>query len=178
MEVGKLIFWGEFTMSKTLKGLVLFSTCNLVCMSIGAILSIVLQLPARFGGLLSGNNVLQDFLYMNGTAVSPDLWFLLGQFVLIGCALRRGRVGMVGVIGLTLVGAVTTLGQLGEPITVRAFSPATFDGAQTSLVAVNIASSLLMFVFGILEWRSCKQANWATSVHPEMQTSDARRGST
>ena len=66
---------------------------------------------------------------------------------------------MVGVIGLTLLGAVTALGQLGEPILVRAFSPATFDGALVSLVAVNIASSLLMVVFGILEWRSRRQAN-------------------
>jgi hypothetical protein len=165
-------------MSKTLKGLVLFSACNLVSASIGAILSIVLHLPARFGGLLSGNDVLQDFLFMNGTALSPDLWLLFGQFVLIGCALRRGRVGMVGVIGLTLLGAVATLGQLGEPITVRAFSPATFDGAQASLVAVNIAGSLLMVVFGILECRSRRQANWATGAQPEMQTSDTRRGGT
>ena len=165
-------------MSKTLKGLVLFSACNLVSMSIGATLSIVLHLPAQFGGLLSGNDVLQDFLFLNGTALSPDLWLLLGQFVLIGCALRRGRVGMVGVIGLTLLGAVTTLGQLGEPITVRAFSPATFDGVQAGLVAVNIASSLLMVVFGILEWRSRRRANRAMGAQPEMQTNDARRGST
>jgi hypothetical protein len=150
-------------MSKTLKGLVLFSACNLVSASIGAILSIVLHLPARFGGLLSGNDVLQDFLFMNGTALSPVLWLLLGQFVLIGCALRRGRVGMAGVIGLTLVGAVTTLGQLGEPITVRAFNPDTFEGWQVGLVAVNIAGSLLMVVFGILEWRSRRQATWTTA---------------
>ncbi len=149
-------------MSKTLKGLVLFSACNLVSMSIGAILSIVLHYPARFGGLLSGNDVLQDFLLI-GTALSPGLWLLLGQFVLIVCALTRGRVGMVGVIGLTLLGAVTALGQLGEPIIVRAFSPATFDGVLVSLVAVNIASSLLMVVFGILEWRSRRQANRATA---------------
>ena len=165
-------------MSKTLKGLVLFSACNLVSASIGAILSIVLHLPARFGGLLSGNDVLQDFLFMNGTALSPDMWLLFGQFALIGCALRRGRVGMVGVIGLTLLGAVATLGQLGEPITVRDFSPATFEGAQASLVAVNIAGSLLMVVFGILEWRRRRQANWATDAQPEMQTSDTRRGGT
>lgn len=164
-------------MSKTLKGLVLFSACNLVSASIGAILSIVLSLPARFGGLLSGNNVLQDFLLLNGTALSPDLWLLLGQFVLTGCALKRGRVGMVGVIGLTLLGTVTTLGQLGEPITVRAFSPATFDSTQASLVVVNIASSLLMVVFGLLEWRSRRQANWSRGAQPEMQTSDTQRGS-
>jgi len=164
-------------MSKTLKGLVLFSACNLVSASIGAILSMALHLPARFGGLLSGDNVVQDFLFMNGTALSPNLWLLVGQFVLIGCALRRGRVGMVVLIGLTLLGAVTTLGQLGEPITVRAFSPATFDGVQVSLVAVNIGSSLLMVVFGILEWRSRRQANWSTGAQLEMQTSNARRGS-
>jgi len=165
-------------MSKTLKGLVLFSACNLVSASLGAILSITLHLPARFGGLLSGNDVLQDFLFLNGTALSPDLWLLLVQFVLTSCALRRERVGMVGVIGLTLLGTVTTLGQLAEPITVRAFSPATFDGAQAALVAVNIAGSLLMVVFGLLEWRSRRQGNWPRGARPEMQISDTRRGST
>jgi hypothetical protein len=165
-------------MSKPLKALVLFSACNLVSASIGAILSIALHLPARFGGLLSGNDVLSDFLLLNGTALSPDLWLLLGQFVLTRCALRRGRVGMVGVIGVTLLGTVATLGQLGEPITVRAFSAATFDGAQASLAAANIAGSLLMVVFGLLEWRSRGRAHWAMSAQQEMQTSNTRRGST
>jgi hypothetical protein len=150
-------------MSKSLNGLVLFSACNLVSMSIGAILSIALNLPAQFGGLLSGNGVLRDFLLINGTALSPDLWMLLGQLVLIGCVFRRGRVGMVGVIGLTLLGAVTAIGQLGEPITARALNSATVDGLQTSLVAINIVTSLLMVIFGVLEWRS--------RAHPEeMQT--------
>jgi hypothetical protein len=150
-------------MSKSHNGLVLFSACNLVIMSIGAILSIAMNLPAQFGGLLSGNNVLHDFLLINGTALSPDLWMLLGQLVLIGFVFRPGKVGMVGVIGLTLLGAVTALGQLGEPITLRAFNLAHIDGLQTSLVAINIVTSLLMVIFGVLEWRS--------RAHPEeMQT--------
>ena len=42
---------------------------------------------------------------------------------------------------------------------------------------VLIAGSLLMVVFGILEWRSRRQANWATGAQSEMRPSDARRGS-
>lgn len=162
--------------SKTLKGLVLFSVCNLVSMSIGAIFSIALHLPARFGGLLSGNEVQQDFFFINGTALSPNVWMLLGQVALIGCALRRGRGGMVGVIGLTLLGVVTSLGQLGEPIALRAFSPATFAGVQASLVAANIVSSLIMFSFGVLEWRSHGQVNRAAISQPELHTSNAKQG--
>jgi hypothetical protein len=144
-------------MSNTLKGLVLASASNVVSMSSGAILSIALRLPAQFGGVLSGHNVVRDFLLINGTALSPDLWILLGQLVLIGCALRPGRVGVVAVIGLTALGAVTALGQLGEPVTAQAFNPATIDGLQTSLVVTNIVTSLSMVVFGILEWRSRTQ---------------------
>lgn len=164
-------------MSKTLKGLILFSACNLVSVSTGAILSITLHLPARFGGLLSGNDVVQDFLFLNGTALSPDLWLLLAQLALTGCALRRGRVGMVGVIGLTLLGTLTTLGQLGEPITVRAFSPAFFDGELASLVTLNLASSLLMVVFGFREGRSRGQAPWRRGGLPRMTKSEPRGGS-
>lgn len=162
-------------MSKTLRRLVLFSVCNLISMSIGAILSIVLHLPAHFGGLLSGNDVGQDFLLVNGTALSPDVWMLLGQLAAIFCARRRKWVGMVGVIGLTLLGAVTVLGQLGEPITMRAFSPSTFDGVQAGLIAANLASSLLMVVFGVLEWRSRRKDNDEKRAQ-EIETSNAREG--
>jgi hypothetical protein len=105
-------------MGKTLKGLILFSILYLVSTSIGAALAIGTSLPARFGGMLTGNNVLQDFLLINGTALSPDLAMLLGQLVLTGCAFRRGHVGMVGIIGLTIYGACVTLGQLGNQLSV------------------------------------------------------------
>lgn len=160
---------------KTLKGLVLFSVLYLVSTSMGAILAIMTHLPARFGGMLTGNNVLQDFLLINGTALSPDLAMLLGQLVLTICALRRGRARMVGVIGLTLYGACVFLGQLGEPITVQASSSSTFNSAQASLLATNIVFPLLMVVCGVLEWRRDRQAHWTASTHPELSTSGARQ---
>lgn len=38
-----------------------------------------------------------DFL-LSGAALSPDLALLLGQPALTGCALRRGRTGMMSVV--------------------------------------------------------------------------------
>ena len=140
--------------SKTLKGLVLFSFLTLASASVGALFAIMTNLPARFGSLLTGDHVLQDFLTLNGTALSPDLAMLVGQLLLTLCTLRRGRVGMVGVIGLTIYGACVICGQLGEPIIESAFSPATFNGAQASLLVANIIFPLLMVVFGAREWRS------------------------
>lgn len=154
-------------MSKTLKGLILFSLFSLVSASVGAAFAIATHLPARFGGMLTGNDVLQDFLQVNGTALSPDLAMLLGQLALTICALWRGRVGMVGVVGLTIYGACVVCGQLGEPIVVQAFSPATFHVAQAGLVAANIVFPLLMCASGVLEWRSRRQTNRAPRAQPE-----------
>jgi hypothetical protein len=144
--------------SNMLTGLVLASACYLVSASLGAALSIATDLPARFGGLFRGNDVARDFLLV-GTALSPDLPLLLGQLVLTGCALRGGRTGMVGVIGLTVLGAVYVLGQVGEPIVLQAFRPATFNAAQATLVAANIIFPALMAVFGALEWRNRRRAS-------------------
>jgi hypothetical protein len=164
--------------SKALKGLVLFSVLYLVSTSLGTILAIATPLPARFGGMLTGDNVLQVFLLINGTALSPDLAMLLGQLVLTICALRRGRVGMVGVIGLTLYGTCVILGQVGEPITVRAFSPSTLNGAQTSLVVANLVFPLLMVVCGVVEWSNRRQANRSASTQPEHSARGARQAQT
>lgn len=157
------------------RGLVLSPICFLVSGSLGALLAIATNLPARFGGILNGNNVLQDFLLLNGTALSPDLALLLGQVVLTGCTLRQGRARKAGVIGLTVLGACYTLGQLGEPITLRTLSPATFHAAQAAVVVANIVCSMLMFVFGILELRRLGQAAQVTAAVPASRTNDGRR---
>lgn len=162
--------------SRTLKGLVLSSAGFLVSGSAGALLAINTHLPARFAGILNGNDVLHDFLLLNGTALSPDLALLLGQFILTGCALRSGRTGRVGVIGLTILGGCYTLGQLGEPITIRAVSPTTFHAAQVGVVAANITCSMLMLVFGVMEWRSRGLPTSAASTTPAFRTSEARQG--
>lgn len=140
--------------SKTLKGPVLASILFLVSASVGVVMAITTYLPARFGGLLSGTDVVRDFLLFNGTALSPDLALMLGQVALTVCAIRRGRAGFVGVVGLTILGAGYTVGQLGEPVTLVSLTPATFSAAPATVALVNLASSLLMVAFGVREWRS------------------------
>jgi hypothetical protein len=139
-------------MGKALRGLVFSSVFYLISASAGTALAIREYLPARFGGILSGNDVVRDFLSV-GTALSPPLVLLVSQIVLTVCVLRRGAVGMVGVIGLTVLGACYTIGQFGEPILVQSFTPATFDTVRAVVLAANILFSLMMLVFGALELR-------------------------
>jgi len=161
--------------NKSLNGLILSSTGFLISATIGAQLAITHNLPARFGGLLSGNDVAGDFLLVNGTALSPDLALLLAQLVLTGCALGRGRIGMVGVIGLTVLGACYTLGQLGEPITLHSLTPATFNAEPAAIAVTNIVCSTAMFVFGILEWRGRGQVREGKEPGPVLHTRGARQ---
>jgi len=160
--------------SMALKGLILSSTGFLVSATIGAQLAIAHDLPARFGGLLSGNDVAGDFLLVNGTALSPDLALLLVQLVLTGCALRQGWFGRVGVIGLTVLGACYTIGQLGEPITLHSLTPATFNAEPAAIAVTNIVCSTAMFVFGIREWRGLGQARGGKELGSALHTRGAR----
>jgi hypothetical protein len=139
--------------SKWLKALVLASACYLLSASLGAALSIVMHLPARFGGLLKSDDVLRDFLLINGTALSPNLALLLVQVMLTGCAIRAGRAGIVGATGLPLLGVIYAIGQLGEPITRQALASATVNLTQATLVVANIVFPVLMVLLGVLEWR-------------------------
>lgn len=145
-------------MGRSTKALVLASVSYLISASLGAALAIATHLPAGFGGLLHGNDVARDFLLLNGTALSPDLAMLVAQLVFTVCALRPGLTGMIGVIGLTILGAAYTLGQLGEPIVLHAFAPATFNPLQAALVTANIVLPALMVVFGVRELRQRRRA--------------------
>ncbi len=150
--------------------LVLASTGFLLSGSAGALLAISTHLPARFGGIMHGKDVARDFVLLSGTALSPDLALLLGQLALTGCALRRGRTGTVGVVGLTLLGAAYTLGQLGEPITLRALSPATFRAPQAGIVLANLTCSTLMLVFGVRAWQRRRPTNQTAETEPAFHT--------
>jgi hypothetical protein len=66
-----------------LKRLVVSSVLYLIWASIGAVVAIVLNLPAQFGGLSSGLPVVQDFIYGMGTALGPNLlWWMVPQVLL------------------------------------------------------------------------------------------------
>lgn len=140
-------------MSKNLKALLLCSLACLLVESAGAGLALATDLPARFGGLLHGTNMRQDFLLVNGTALSPPLVLMLAQLALIASATRPGRTGRIGVLGLVVLGACYVVGQLGEPITARALTPATFNMLHASVALAIIALSALMCVLGARELR-------------------------
>ncbi len=139
-------------MDSGLRLLVSSSLLYLISGIAGTMLSIRDHLPAQFGGIISGDNVFLDFLTWMGTALSPPLALLLAQVVLTVFVFRPGRV-KVGIVGLTILGAMYTLGQLGEPILGQALSRATFGWVPVILVA-NILFSVLMLVFGAMAWRS------------------------
>ncbi len=74
------------------------------------------NLPGGFGGIRDGLTAAQDFLYGMGTAISPPLFTLIIQFVLLMLAPRKDRWGSLGVLGLAIIGLLTFIGALGEPI--------------------------------------------------------------
>ena len=141
-------------MNTFLKWLVLASLANLIGNVLGTILALQHNLVGDFGGWLNGQDVLRDFLGFKGTALSAPLPFMLIQLGLTLLALRPGRSGRIGVGGLTFVGALYTIAQLGEPIVLQVWSPSGFDPAQAVVLFVNVASSISMFVFGIRGWRT------------------------
>jgi hypothetical protein len=150
-------------MGSSWKLLVLSSVLYLASATASTILAIKDHLPAQFGGILRGDNVAIDFLTWMGTAISPPMVMLLAQIVFTICALQAGRAGAVGIAGLTVLGGMYTMGQLGEPILGRAFAGSTSGWVVVILVA-NIVCSLLMLIFGAISWRTRQSASRATEV--------------
>ena len=115
----------------TLKRLITSSVLYMVVASIGTIIAIVENRPAEFAGFSTGLPVAQDFLYGNGTAMSPPLYML---------------------IALAILGLFTVIGALGEPMLLEILNPVTFDLTKAVIEAGLIIVPLAMMVFGILEW--------------------------
>jgi hypothetical protein len=138
-----------------LKRLVLSSILYLICASLGAVVAIVLDRPAQFGGSTSGLPVVQDFIFGMGTAMSPPLlWWMVPQGLLTWLAWNQmNRRSTWGVIGLTLFGATTFIGAVGEPITYELLNPVTFNPLVAVIQAGMVIIPLVMTVFGIQEWR-------------------------
>jgi hypothetical protein len=145
-------------MNNSLKWLVLASLTNLVGNSLGTVIALQHNLTANFGGFLHGQDVLRDFLTMNGTALSAPLAFLLIQLGLTVLALLPGKSSRIGVGGLIFVGAFYTIAQLGEPMVLRLWHPDEFDLAQAIVLLVNVASAIAMQVLGIRVWRTMRAA--------------------
>ena len=138
-----------------LKRLVQCSIVYLGCASIGGAAAIVWNRPAQFGGSTSGLPVVQDFIYGSGTAMSPPLlWWMVPQALLTWLAWNQmNRRSTWGVIGLTLFGAATVIGALGEPVTYELLNPVTFNPLLAVIQAGLIIIPFVMMVFAIQEWR-------------------------
>jgi len=141
-------------MNTSLKWLIIASLVNLLGNSLGAVISLGQNMAADWGGSLNGQDVLRDFLGLKGTALSAPLSFMLIQLVIILLVLRPGRLGKVGVGGLTFIALFYALAQIGEPIVLRQFRPGGFDLVQSLVLLLNIASAIAMLVLGIRAWRS------------------------
>jgi hypothetical protein len=119
---------------------------------LGAMMAIGQNLPAQFAGSSSELSVTQSFVYGIGTALSPPLSTLVIQVILLMLTRRNDGWGTFGVLGLTLTGAFTCIGALGEPINKRIFNPSTFDGSKAALMAGLIVLPLVIVAFGLMEW--------------------------
>ena len=142
----------------TLKRLINSAVLYMVLASIGAVVAILENRPAEAGGFSTGLPVLQDFLYGNGTAMSPPLYMLVALAIFANLAPRRDRWGLIGVSGLTIAGLLFGIGALVEPILFEIFSPAEFDLFKAIIEAGLIVVPFLMMVFGIREWARRRQA--------------------
>jgi len=136
----------------TLKRLITCSILYMVFAVIGAVVAIIENRPAAAGGFSTGLPVVQDFLYGNGTAMSPPLYMLIAQTVFTILALRRDRWGVIGVGGLTIAGLLFCIGAMVEPILFEIFNPAAFNLFKVVLEAGLIIVPFVMMIFGFREW--------------------------
>src|SRR5262245_39890478 len=126
------------------------SVAYLVWASLATAVAIAQDRPAEFGGATSGLPVWKDFVFGMGTALSPALWWMVLHAIVTVLVGRSDRAGRVGVISLTVVGALEFVGAMGEPITLEVLRPATFDPLLAVIQLGMIALPLGIAAFGAL----------------------------
>jgi hypothetical protein len=153
--------------SPTLNGLIASSVLYIAFILAAAIIAMIENLPAEPVGMTSSAPAWQGFLYGNGTAMSPPLYWLVAQAALTALAPKRGAWGVVGVAGLVITGLLFSIFGALEPIVLEILSPGSFDLLKIILVISGIVLAALMVVFGIIELfrrgRRKKQAEPATA---------------
>jgi hypothetical protein len=135
----------------TLKRLVTSSVLYILLALVAALAAITANRSADPLGESTGLPVVQDFLYGKGTAMSPPLYWLVGQAILTALARRLDRWGAVCVVALTIIGLLFGVFGFAEPIVLEIFNPATFDVLKAIIVTGTTILAFLMMVFGILE---------------------------
>ena len=124
--------------------------------AIGARVAIRENLPGEFAGMTRWHDPSADFFRGGGTALSPGLPMMAAQAVFLVLSARSGRTGKVGAAGLVVLGAGSTVGVLGEPITYKVLSSRTFDAAKAPIVSAAIALSTIMIVLGARRLRALR----------------------
>ena len=124
--------------------------------AIGARVAIREDLPGKSAGMTIWHDPSADFFRGGGTALSPGLPMMAAQAGFTVLSTRGGRAGKVGAAGLAALGAGSTVGVLGEPITYRVLSPGRFDLAKAPVVSAAIILSALMTVLGVRRLRALR----------------------
>ena len=117
------------------------------------------NLPGEFAGMTRWHDPSADFYRGGGTALSSGLPMMSAQAVFTVLSTRGGRAGKVGAAGLVALGAGSTVGVLGEPITYRVLYPMTFDLARAPIVSAAITLSALMTIFGTSRLRALRSGD-------------------
>lgn len=133
--------------------LIITSILYLFIASIGTLIAVRENLPSVtfIPAFVTGKPALEDFLTGNGTALSPPLYLCLVAVLLLILACLPNRSAIVGIVGLTVLGAIFLLGIFAEKLTYRVLNPATFDIHLALVELLSIVLPLLMIVFGGLE---------------------------
>jgi hypothetical protein len=140
-------------------GLIVISILSLVNAAIGTIIAVKQNLPSVTPVLTTGKPALEDFLFGNGTALSPPLYLCIITLLLILLAFQPKWPGMVGVVGLTILGFIFLLGELAEKNTYRVLNPMTFNVPVALDVLTEIILALLMITFGAITIFQQRQAH-------------------
>ena len=140
-------------------GLIIISILSLVNGVIGTVIAVKQNLPSVTPILTTGKPPLEDFLTGNGTALSPPLYLCIITLLLIILALQQKLPGTIGVVGLTILGAIFLIGEFVETNTYRVLNPVTFNLPVALDVLTEIILALLMITFGVITIIQERQAH-------------------
>jgi len=141
--------------------LIITSILYLFITGIGTLIAIRENLPSVtfIPAFVTGKPALEDFLTGNGTALSPPLYLCLVAILLLILACLPNQLAIVGIVGLTILGAIFLFGIFIERLTYRVLNPATFDFSLAPVEFLAIVLPLLMIVFGTMEIACTRQAH-------------------
>ena len=145
-------------------GLIVISILSLVNAAIGTMLAVKENLPSVTPILTTGKPALEDFLTGNGTALSPPLYLCIITLLLILLAFQPKLPGKIGVIGLTILGAIFLLGEFVETNTYRVLNPVTLNVPVALDVLIEIILAILMITFGIITIKQERHAQHQTAT--------------